>query len=172
MDEKRRLEIADIIAHFNEAPSVTDEALNEYATRKGYAFLSAGEYQDFLFQVQSDRRAEAVYPAILAILSEYRDVPALSTEKQVQEIKQKNAILSNRIAAALEDHDIQAREVDTILEPLGGALGGILKMAKNSVDNVMSSVATKLVEEKYGSPLTVKAIGEGWRSQFQPEADK
>ena len=64
----------------------------------------------------------------------------------------------------LETHGILYQEIDVIFKNLGSVLKALLDNAATRANNMCATMFAHTAKEHYGDPLTVKALGEGYRA--------
>jgi hypothetical protein len=166
-------EIRDIIEHFKAVPHVSDEALKEYCERKHYQPLTAQAYEDWLYQYHADIRTETFIHDAMQVISRYRPKRALSTQAEKDAVDVDKNGIEVDLCQLLEKHDIlYDRHVDNMLQELATALGTVVRNASIRANNMGARVLSAFAEEKLGSPLTFKALGEEFRRRNPAEEQK
>lgn len=161
--EVSRKEIVECIEHFKGMP-VTNTVLQEYCNLNHIGAITEGTYQDFVFQYNHDRRMEILIPKIMAALSKYQSVPELIEDSKRTAIIEANDHIGVDICKLMEDEGILYQEIDLVAETFGGILKSILTDAGKRANNMAATMLAHTAREKYGDPLTLKVLGEAYRS--------
>lgn len=152
-----------LIEHFKGKP-VNQDVLIEYCNLNKIGAISEGQYQDFLYQYNHDKRIEAIVPDILAAMQKYRPVPTLIEEAARNTLIDSNETISVEICSLMEKHGILYTEIDLICDSIGGHFKAMLYEAGVRANNMAATMLAHTAKEKYGDPLTVKVLGEAYRS--------
>jgi hypothetical protein len=151
---------------------VSNAVLKSYCDRKKIDFLSAGEYQDHLFQYQHDQRAIELVPKILAKVAEYQYIPDYISDKKKEEMRKANEALQYDIAKICEDGGIYYREVDVLTKNLAGEIGAVIETAGTRINNMCSLVISTVAQEKFGDGLKVADLAHFHRVKAGLEPEK
>lgn len=156
-----QLQILDILKNFNFFPKVSNALLKSYTERKGYEFLSAGEYTDHLYQYKHDERASVIIPKALAILQRFQYTPSYIGEKERQRIKVENEQLEVEIAKMCAEEGIEYQEVDSMIKNFAEEIGAMLNTSANRMNNMCGTVIATVAQEHFTPELKVKDL-EAW----------
>lgn len=170
-DSKRRMELKALVEHFRKLPvAPTAETLDEYCKRTGIEPIGVGDYSDWKYQVEHDERVTRTLPRIMAVLSKLQNAPELESQAVRDAIHKANDQLEVEICAIIEEEGILYSEVDLVTGLLGGNLKQMLDAVATRIGNAAGRVLTDTAKERYGDPLTVKALGEAHRAGEKAKA--
>jgi len=159
MHSMKPTDIKKIFEHFNFAPKVSNTALKQYCERMKFdGVLTAGQYEDHLFQYQHDQRLKVVVPLILKALQGYEVVEDYISEKKRSALKKTNDSLEWEIATICEENGVVYREIDTVTESLAQLLSQIVTNAGNRMNNVAATVLAEVAKDKFGEDLKLSAL--------------
>lgn len=155
---KRQLEVLDIMKNFNFHPKLSNPVLESYTKRKGYEFISAGEYQDHLYQYMHDQRCQELIPQILEALQSYHYVPDYVGETKKRQLRAENQELEMRISKLCEDAGISYREIDIVTKNFAAELGATIESAGTRMNNMCALVVSVVAQKQFGEHLLVKDL--------------
>lgn len=155
MDEKRREEVARIVAHFR-GKAVTQNALTEWCNRNKIEPIVAGDLEDYTYQVEHDEKVEKLYPLILSEVQKLRYAPEFAPEKLRKEIKTGNDEVRVNITKLFEQHAISYRTVDTLGQELGREVGQTIASAGQTAFNKALEVLLLIARDKFGGEFNMK----------------
>lgn len=167
----RNLQILNILEHFNFHPKVSNKVLEQYCTRMKYDFLSAGEYEDHLYQYQHDERAKVIVPLILAELTKFQYIPDYIGENKRKEMKESNDNIEYAISKICEDNGIQYREVDVLLKNFAQEIGTTIENAGTRINNMATLVISTVAQDKFGNDLKISELAK-WHRERAAEVAK
>jgi hypothetical protein len=150
-----------IVEFFKDKPlKPTNDLLLEFCNKNGYTPIGVDLYEDYLYSYEFDRRMEAIYPDIIALLGTLKWVPECASENERSRIVDANANIAEEMAFLLEKHGILYKEVADVTSKLSTLVRGMLESANVRVGNMAALQLYAAGEEKFGKPLTIKAMGE------------
>jgi hypothetical protein len=155
-----QLQIADILAHFNYHPKVSNKALEQYCTRKNFTFIAETDYEDHLFQYQHDQRALKIVPEVMKALLDYQYIPDYISKAKQQELKAKNEQIEMAITHICEENGLHYREVDVLIKNLASSVGAVITNASNRLNNMCALAISGVAKERFGKELKVKDLAE------------
>lgn len=156
----RQTEILEILQNFNFHPRVANSVLKSFCERKGYEFLSEGEYQDHLYQYQHDQRAMVIIPLILAAIQKYQYIPDYIGDAKKKEMKASNEAIEVEIARLCAENGIQYREIDVLTKNFAQELGSTIENAGTRMNNLCSLVVASIAQDVIGTDMLVKTMEE------------
>ncbi len=156
-----RKQIRQIVEHFDGKP-VTNEVVREYCNLHKLEYISAGAIEDWRFQFASDMRVAKFVPAALKVIQKYVPVPELMGEDDRKKLIDQNDLLSVELCQMMSEHGILYQEIDLVCKNIGNVLQSIFNDAAVRANNMASVMLANAAEDKYGRPLTVKALVEGY----------
>lgn len=157
----RQLEILEILQNFNFHPRVSNSVLKSFCNRKGFEFLSEGEYLDHLYQFQHDQRAGIIIPLILAEVQKFQYIPDYIGDSKKKDMKANNEAIEISIAKLCSENGIQYREIDVLTKNFAGELSAVIENAGNRMNNMCGVVISHIAQDVIGLDMTVKAM-EDW----------
>ena len=163
-EDLKRGDFAKIVEFFRGKP-VTNDVLKAFCERHKLPVVTAGQYEDYLFQYEHDERAAKAFPEIMAALATYRVAPELMDDEARKKIIEANDEIAAEICVILERHGVVYREVDLLTKHIGSALMAIMESANTRASNMCTSVMVDLSTEKFGKTLPLKAFGEAFRAK-------
>jgi len=166
--KQRQLQILDILKNFNFYPRVSSAVLESYCNRKHYEPITAGDYEDHLYQYQHDERTRVLIPVILEVLQKYEYAGDYISDEEHKRIKAHNDALEVEIAKLCSENGIQYREIDIITGNFGEELSATIKNAGTRMSNMCSVVISTIAQDQFGKELTVKDMEE-WHDQRSKE---
>lgn len=172
MDENKpnMEEVRAILAHFASTNiPVTNDLLLEYCNLQKFTPISAGVYSDYLFAQGHDARLDGLLPDLLALLAKIRNIPELSSDAEAQAIATTNEDIQEQIAFLMEDKGILYQDVELVTKGLGDVLKRALDGVGRAINNNAAKALMAAAVEKYGDPLTLKALGEATRGGLKGE---
>lgn len=159
MEETRRGEIAQIVAHFRNKP-VNQNAINEYCNLNKLTPIMLGEYKDYVYQIEHDEKVSVLYPLILKELQNLRYVPEFAPEKERKESLEGNNTVRINITKLFEEHAISYRTVDTLGQELGRMTGGTIESAGSTAFNKALEVLLHLANKEFGGEFNMKHVAD------------
>ena len=90
--------IMEAVNQFRDIP-VTQDALNEFCTRRQIEPMTLGVLDDHIYQVKHDERMARVYPLVLAEIAKIKYYPEYASKADIQ-----------KKFAELDAHSIQLKE--------------------------------------------------------------
>lgn len=153
-----------LVEHFKGVP-VTNDVLLEYCNLNHIVpAITVGAYQDFLYQYNYDVRVGAIVPKILEALSKYQHVPLLISDAERVAMGEANEAISIEICRLMEEGGILYQDIDLLTGNFGSELKAVMDEAGRRANNMASTMLAHTAKEKYGDPLTVKVLGEAYRT--------
>jgi len=175
MDDTKRGEIGDIVAHFSEMhrqKTLTQNVLDEYCHKQKFGEVPLSEFGDYVAQVEHDARMEALYPRLYAELSKYRYMPEFISASERKRIAENNVQVNVAMARLFEDAAFPFSQMYNLGESIGQALSQIIVHATNTIYNKSLSVMLHVAREKFGAELTTKHVAEYALRVFQEAENK
>lgn len=157
-----------LVEHFYGKP-VTQDVIVEYCNLNHIEAVPLTTYEDFKFQYEHDKRMENLVPAILNAILAYKPLPELIDEAARNTIIKNNEQISMEVCRLMEEYGVLYQEVDIVCEGLKGVVSSILTDASQRASNAGARVLMNLAIEKFGTPLTLKTLGEAERKIKLPE---
>ncbi len=158
VDNKAKKQLAE---HFA-GKTFTDKDVAYYCERNKLGVVPAGYVEDYIYQMDFDKRISTVLPLVLNELAKFRYIPEYISDEKRKELAKGFDDIEIGIARILEENGIEFREVDYI-KNLGKNLSALLDNTYNRVSAEGAKVISTIAEEKLGKPLTIKGIMNGKR---------
>ncbi len=136
---------------------INDKAVLEYCNRLKIPVVPSGYVEDYIYQMDFDKRIAKVIPLILEKIALLRYIPEFISEEKRKEMSKVSENIEIDIAHIFEDNDMEFREIDYI-KSLSKNIVTMLDNAHARINSEVSKVFSAVAEEKFGTPLTVKAI--------------
>lgn len=171
MDDKRRGEIAQIVAHFR-GKAVTQNVINEYCNLNKIDPIVATEFEDYLVQVEHDEKVALIFKDILAELQNLRFVPEFATAKERKEAEEAGEQVSVNIAKLFEREGIRYNFVSGTSEEIARTLHGIVSSAGTRIFNKATSVLMALAKERFGAEFTTKHSADFYEALYAKAENK
>lgn len=152
-----------IVEFFKGKMTPTNDLLLEFCNKHKYTPISVERYEDYLYSYEFDRRMEAILPDVCALISKLKWVPECASDSERSKIVDENAAITEEIAFLLEKHNIQYKEVGDVTTKLSTLIRGMLESANVRVGNMAALQLYTAAEEKFGSPLTIRAMARAQR---------
>ena len=146
-----------------EAPEPTAEFIEEVCKVHGIAVITPGEYKDWLFAYQHERRVKAVLPLIVEQIAKWNYTNGVITDDERRELVKKNTEIELRICEIMEDYGVLYQEISLMTEELGDCFKSILLNAGNRMNNMCAEIMAKITQDKFGKPLALKPLAEAHR---------
>ena len=166
-----RKQLLQIVEHFDGKP-ITNEVIREFCNLHKLDYVSVGVIEDWRFQYGSDKRVATFMPAALAVLMKYKPVPELMGEQERMKIIAENEQLSVEMCKLLEENGILYQEIDLVCKNMGSIAQSIFVDAGSRANNMASTMLAFTAKKTYGDPLTVKALGEAYRTEAHAESER
>lgn len=170
MDDKRRAEIAQIVAHFR-GKAVTQNVINEYCNLNKIDPIVASEFEDYLVQVEHDEKVALIFKDILAELQNLRFVPEFASAKERLEAEKAGEEVSINIAKLFEREGIRYNFVSGTSEEIARALHGVVSSAGTRIFNKATSVLLAIAKERFGGEFNTKHSADFYEELYA-KADK
>lgn len=151
------------IVEFFKGKPVTNDLLLEFCNKHGFTPVSTGTYEDYLYSYEFDRRMEAILPDIINLLSQIKWVPECASDRERTKIVDANAALTEEIGYLLEKHGILYKEVSDVTTKLSTLIRQLFDSANLRVGNMAAVQLYAAGEEKFGAPLSIRAMGRAQR---------
>lgn len=163
--KQRQLQILDIFKNFNFFPKVSNALLKSYTERKGYDMLTAGEYEDHLYQYQHDERALVIVPKLLELLQRYQYTPDYIGDAEKARIKKENAELEMEMADICAQNGLEYREIDAMIKNFGEVLNAIFSNTAQRMNNMCGTVIATVAQEHFDNGLKVSELAKWYRER-------
>ncbi len=134
-----------------------DKVVGEYCNLIKTPVVPAGYVEDYIYQMSFDERIAKVVPLILEKIALFRHIPEYISDEKRKELSKLPDNIEIDIARILEDNGIEFREAE-YLKNLAQNIGRMLDNAYNRVNAEGSQVLMAMAEEKFGRPVTLKAM--------------
>lgn len=151
------------IVEFFKGKPVTNDLLLEFCNKYGYTPVSTERYEDYLYSYEFDARMNAILPDIIALLGQVRWVPECASDKEREKVVDANAALTEEVGYLLEKHGVLYKEVADVTTKLSALIRQMFDSANLRVGNMAAVQLYTAGEEKFGSPLTIRAMGRAQR---------
>jgi len=171
MDEKRRAELGNIVRHFRGKP-VNNNVLAEYCKRNKFQPLLAGEYSDYLYQVEHDDKVSALFPLILAEIQKIAYIPEFASESARKKLREQNDEVRVNITKLFEEYGIEYRLVDTLSQELGAMVGQTIVSAGTTAFNKALEVLLHVAKTKFGAPFNMRHAADYAKEVFDTHHNK
>lgn len=153
-----------VLAEHFAGKKFNDKLVADFCTRNKIPMIDAESVEDFIYQVDYDKRLDVVLPATLVALAKMQYAGEYLSEQKRKEISDANDDISREIAQIFEDNGIEYREIG-FLQSLVGDVANVLADAHRRLSNMCATVLAEMAQEKLGDPLTVKVLA-GERAQI------
>lgn len=142
--------IKEAVAMFRDKP-VTQDALNEFCTRRKIEPMTLGTLDDHIYQVKHDERMSGLYPRILAEIAKIKYYPEYSSKADInRKITELDAI-EDAIVAILVEEEIPYRMISSTMNELSGYVTKMLDNSKSRISNLCVGVMLKVTEKHFGN---------------------
>lgn len=146
MDNKRKLEIKQIVEHFR-GQTVDAQALTDYCSQNGIEPITTGEYSDWLYQYNFDEKVRQALPELISVLSQWQFLGefAAAEDQAAQYLD-----IEKKMCQALEKYDFQFQELELLSRNLATAFHGMVKNIAVRAGDIRLGVVNTLLMQKFG----------------------
>lgn len=159
MDDKRRGEIKKIVERFRGEP-LTENVLIEFCNINKIDPIPLGEFEDFLFQYETDIKMVALLKEILAALQGVEYEPMFSTSAEQKRIQEKNEEVRIEVAKIIEKHAVAYIMLDKLGHTLGSIIGNVVESAGTTIWNKANMVLKHIAEAHFGGRFNSKHVAD------------
>lgn len=175
MNPKRKAEIAKIVAHFRgKNTPVTNELLTEHCNLNKVEPITAGQYSDYLYQIENDEKMAAMLPIVLQLFVDHMSyVGEFGTEKEQQARIDGMNELRVKLVQLLEENNIPYHWAQKLYEEFGSQMKGVLDGAGQVASVKATEVMLHIAREKFGNEIHMGHVASYAREVFEKkEAEK
>ena len=148
--------VLEVVETFRGKP-VTQEALNEFCSRRNIEPMTLGTLDDHIYQVKHDERMAKIYPLVLAEISKMKYYGEYMSESDVKKKVEELDAIEDAIVAILTEQELPYRLIDTAMREMTGYIEKIFQNSKTRVSNLCVGVMLKVTEKHFGNKeFTVK----------------
>ena len=128
MDDKKRAEIMAIIEHFGEE-TPSSKLIEEFATKNGYEPITASQYEDWVFQIEYDKKVVAFLAEATKLITQVRYTPELASREEKDKIAEINEDLTIEIAKLIEKYEFSYHVINGLGSDIGRLVAGLFESA-------------------------------------------
>ena len=159
------VQVRKILDHFKGAKSVPQKLLTEFCNLEKLNVITEGQYEDYLFQDEHDKRVSAILPRVFNILAQWQYTPEFVHESVKNVIREHNDDLEWKLAKVLEEGGIVYKEVDIVTKNMAQAFATICENAGKRMNNMAAVVLSDLARQKFSNELIMKDLAEYYRGR-------
>lgn len=141
--------ILEVVNTFRDKP-VSQEALNEFCTRRNIEPMTLGTLDDHIYQVKHDERMANIYPLVLAELSKIKYYGEYMSKSQIKNRVEELDAIEDAIVKIFTDAELPYRLISTAVKELDGIINKMLETSKTRVTNLCVGVMMKITEKHFG----------------------
>lgn len=135
----------------------TDKGVAEYCALIKTPLVPKGFVEDYIYQIDFDKRMSVVIPLVLEKLSLFKHIPEFISNDKQKEMSAVSDEIEIAIARVFEENEVEYREVG-VLKSLAQNIAHLLENSSNRINSEGSTVFMEMAKEKLGSPVTIKSI--------------
>lgn len=140
--------------------AVNDNLLTSYCQRKGIQPITAGEFSDYVVQVEHDEVVGKLFPLILAEVQKLHYIPEFASQAERKKKREENDAVRVEIAKLMENDGIKYMLVDTLGQELGRMVGQTIEQGGRTIFNKATEVLLNVARERFGGEFTTKHAAE------------
>lgn len=171
MQETTNEIILEAVATFRDKP-VTQEALNEFCSRRNIEPMTLGQLDDHLYQVKHDERMAQIYPLVLAELAKIKYYGEYMSEVQAKNRIKELDEIEDAIVKIFTDAELPYRLISTSVKELDGIINKMLETSKTRVSNLCVGVMLKITEKHFGDKEFTVGDAQRYYDEKKAEIDK
>lgn len=159
MTPSQTRELLDVFA----GKPVNDDVLKAYCERHKLQVITVERFNELMVQDSYDAKLERFLPTLLTLLAQYQFIRDYISDADKKAKLEANDKLETQACKLMEDCDFTVDELDSLPRDLQNILQlfGVNSLAR--VNNMVKTMLRFTAAVKYGEPLSIKALGEGYR---------
>lgn len=163
--------IMEAVEQFRNVP-VTQDALNEFCTRRQIEPMTLGVLDDHIYQVKHDERMGKVYPLVLAEIAKIKYYPEYSSKADIKKKHDELDLIEDAIVNILIEQEIPYRMISGTMSELSGYVAKMFDNSKSRLNNLCVGVMLKVTEKHFGNKeFSVKHAQEFYKTIKQEVAE-
>ena len=150
LDDKRRLEVMQLVSHFREVKDYTQEQVDAFCAENEMESVTTGFVEDYLFQAEMDMVMADILPEIFQIMKEkicWTPLFALQAAHDAAEEQRKDA--AGEIVKLLEDRKVPYFYAESLLQSFDLPVRSVFESAGKITKQRSTRVFEKLAEAEF-----------------------